>query len=240
MSKRILVQRKGKGSIFRARKSNVQVARYFSLDEKQLTGKRVGELVAFVHDPTNSSVLAKILFDDGSMGFTIAAEGTVVGQRVEFGKNAALEMGNVLTLESCVEGCPIFNIENSPGDGGSLVRAGGGYSMILSKDKGHVFVKLPAGKTTELHPHCRATIGLAAGGGRVEKPMVKAGPRYHLFHSKRKHYPIVRGVAMNPNSHPFGGSQHHPGKSKSTSRHAPAGRKVGAIASKRTGRHKKL
>src|SRR3990167_1644343 len=135
MSKRILVQRKGKGSIFRARKSNVQPAKYFSLDEKQLNDKRAGELIAFVHDPTNSSVLAKILFDDGSMGFTIAAEGTVVGQRVEFGKNAALEIGNVLTLESCVEGCPIFNIENSPGDGGSLVRAGGGYSMILSKDK---------------------------------------------------------------------------------------------------------
>lgn len=240
MSKRILVQRKGKGSIFKARKSNVQPAKYFSLDEKQLNGKREGELIAFVHDPTNSSVLAKILFDDGSVGFTIAAEGTVVGQRVEFGKNAALEIGNVLTLESCVEGCPIFNIESSPGDGGSLVRAGGGYSMILSKDKGHVFVKLPSGKTAELHPHCRATVGLAAGGGRVEKPMVKAGVAYHLFHAKRKSYPIVRGVAMNPNSHPFGGSQHHPGKSKSTSRHAPAGRKVGAIASKRTGRRKKL
>ena len=44
---------------------------------------------------------------------------------------------------------------------------------------------------------------------------------------------------MNPNSHPFGGGQHHAGKSKSTSRNAPPGRKVGAIASSRTGRKKK-
>ncbi len=240
MGKRILVQRKGKGSIFRARKSNVQRARYISLDEKQLAGKSVGEVIEFVHDPTNSSVLAKILFEDNSVGYTIAAEGEFVGQRVEFGKTASLEIGNVVTLESCVEGCPIFNIENNPGDGGSLVRASGEYSLILSKDKGKIYVKLPSGKTTELHPHCRATIGVSAGGGRVEKPFVKAGPRYHLFHAKRKSYPIVRGVAMNPNSHPFGGSQHHPGKSKSTSRHAPPGRKVGAVASKRTGRHKKL
>ena len=56
---------------------------------------------------------------------------------------------------------------------------------------------------------------------------------------KKKFWPIVRGVAMNVIDHPFGGSQHHPGKSKSTSRNAPPGRKVGAIASKRTGRKKK-
>ena len=44
---------------------------------------------------------------------------------------------------------------------------------------------------------------------------------------------------MNVIDHPFGGSAHHAGKSKSTSRNAPPGRKVGAIASKRTGRKKK-
>jgi large subunit ribosomal protein L2 len=52
-------------------------------------------------------------------------------------------------------------------------------------------------------------------------------------------YPRVRGVKMNALDHPFGGASHHPGKSKSTSRNAPPGRKVGAIASRRTGRKKK-
>ena len=37
--------------------------------------------------------------------------------------------------------------------------------------------------------------------------------------------------------HPFGGGRHqHPGKSTSTSRNAPPGRKVGLIAPRKTGR----
>ena len=56
---------------------------------------------------------------------------------------------------------------------------------------------------------------------------------------KKIFWPSVRGVAMNAVDHPFGGAQHHAGKSKSTPRNAPPGRKVGAIASKRTGRRNK-
>jgi large subunit ribosomal protein L2 len=85
----------------------------------------------------------------------------------------------------------------------------------------------------------RATIGNVSCGGRTEKPFVKAGNKFHAMRAKRKFYPWVRGVAMNAVDHPFGGAQHHPGKSKSTSRNAPPGRKVGAIASTRTGRRKK-
>ena len=62
---------------------------------------------------------------------------------------------------------------------------------------------------------------------------------FHFMAAKSRHYPGLRGVAMNASDHPFGGSQHHAGKSKSTSRNAPPGRKVGSIASKRTGRKKK-
>ena len=48
-----------------------------------------------------------------------------------------------------------------------------------------------------------------------------------------------RGVKMNPVDHPFGGKQHHKGKSSMTSRNAPPGRKVGHIAASRTGRRKR-
>lgn len=239
MPKRILVQRKGKGSIFKAKKKAVFTAKYRGIDAEQVNEKTLGEIVLFVHDSSKSSVLAKVLFGDQSFCYNIASEGQAVGQRVEFGSGASIELGNVITLGNCVEGCPVFNIERVPGDGGSLVRAGGSYALIVTKDRDKVFVKFPSGKTAAMNAGCRATIGLAAGGGRTEKPLVKAGSNYHLKRAKRKKYPVVRGVAMNPNSHPFGGSQHHPGKSKSTSRHAFPGRKVGAIASKRTGRIKK-
>ncbi len=136
-------------------------------------------------------------------------------------------------------GGPGFNIERIPGDGGSLVRASGLYALVMSRERNRVFVKLPSGKMIALNPMARATIGCSAGGGRKEKPMMKAGTAHFLAVARGRAYPVVRGVAMNPPSHPFGGSQHHPGKSKSVARGAPPGRKVGAIASKRTGRRKK-
>merc|ERR1712228_752635 len=55
---------------------------------------------------------------------------------------------------------------------------------------------------------CRATVGVIAGGGRIDKPLLKAGRAYHKYKVKRNCWPKVRGVAMNPVEHPFGGGNH--------------------------------
>jgi len=56
--------------------------------------------------------------------------------------------------------------------------------------------------------------------------------------AKGKLYPRVRGMAMAAVHHPFGGGRHQHSlhKSKSISRTAPPGAKVGDIASRKTGR----
>ena len=40
-------------------------------------------------------------------------------------------------------------------------------------------------------------VGVVAGGGRIDKPMLKAGRAYHKYKVKRNCWPRVRGVAMN-------------------------------------------
>uniref|UniRef100_A0A665WDC1 Large ribosomal subunit protein uL2 n=1 Tax=Echeneis naucrates TaxID=173247 RepID=A0A665WDC1_ECHNA len=80
-------------------------------------------------------------------------------------------------------------------------------------------------------------VSVVAGGGRIDKPILKAGRAYHKYKAKRNCWPRVRGVAMNPVEHPFGGGNHqHIGKPSTIRRDAPAGRKVGLIAARRTGR----
>jgi large subunit ribosomal protein L8e len=80
-------------------------------------------------------------------------------------------------------------------------------------------------------------IGLVSGGGRTDKPILKAGRAYHKYRVKRNEWPKVRGVAMNPVDHPHGGGNHqHIGKPATVHRYTPAGRKVGLIAARRTGR----
>ena len=38
---------------------------------------------------------------------------------------------------------------------------------------------------------CRAMVGQVAGGGRTEKPMLKAGNAYHKYKAKRNSWPKV-------------------------------------------------
>lgn len=44
---------------------------------------------------------------------------------------------------------------------------------------------------------CNFSSGIVAGGGRIDKPILKAGRAYHKYKAKRNCWPRVRGVAMN-------------------------------------------
>ena len=54
--------------------------------------------------------------------------------------------------------------------------------------------------------------------------------------AKRKMWPIVTAIQMNPCDHPFGGGNHqHLGKPSTVARHTSPGKKCGLIAARRTG-----
>jgi large subunit ribosomal protein L2 len=169
----------------------------------------------------------------------LAPEGVRVGETIQVGVSAEIKPGNTLPLSEIPEGVPVCNVESNRGDGGKFARASGVSATLLTHDRDVAVVQLPSGEVKRLDPQCRATVGVVAGGGRTEKPFVKAGKKHHKMRARGTKYPRVRGVAMNAVDHPFGGGgRQHPGQPKSVSRDAPPGRKVGDIASKRTGRGK--
>jgi large subunit ribosomal protein L8e len=152
---------------------------------------------------------------------------------------ASLAIGNILPVAEIPEGTVICNIEAKVGDCGKMVRASGGYAIIVSQDaeKGVTRIRLPSGSKKTISGNCRAMIGLIAGGGRTDKPILKAGRAYHKYKAKRNEWPKVRGVAMNPVDHPHGGgNQQHMGKPGTVRRDRPAGSKSGQISARRTGR----
>ena len=131
----------------------------------------------------------------------------------------------------------MYNIELDQGDGGKLVRAGGSNATVVSHDKQKTVIQLPSGAFKTIDSKCKATIGVVAGGGRKDKPFLKAGKKHYAYRTRGKQYPTVRGVAMCAVSHPHGGGGHqHVGGPSTVKRSAPPGRKVGNIAAKRTGR----
>lgn len=196
-----------------------------------------GVVTSLRHAPGRTALLAEITFEDGSKVQNVASEGMFIGQEVAFTDTTQIRPGNVTIVSKIPEGTPIFNIEGRPDDGGHYVRTGGTAAEVVSHDAKRTIIRMPSGKFRSFNPRCRATIGLVAGGGRNDKPFLKAGKKHHAMKAKATRWPRVRGVAMNPVDHPHGGGGHNytPGKT-SVGRSTPPGRKVGKIAPTRTGK----
>jgi large subunit ribosomal protein L2 len=239
MGKRILVQRRGRGSpVFRALSHRRRgKARYLSLSEKERSDKIEFTIIDFVHERGRGVPLMLIRYEDGRECFLPAPEGVFVGQKREQGINAALEVGNVLPLHKIPEGVWVCNVEIRPGDGGALCRASGTHGLVRTQSKDGSSIQLPSRRLKRIDNNARAMIGIISGGGRPDRPFIKAGLKRAFMRAKgHKSFPVVRGVAMNIVSHPFGGGAHQgPGQPTTVSRNAPPGRKVGLIAARRTG-----
>jgi large subunit ribosomal protein L2 len=238
MGKRIIAQRRGSGSTaYRAPSFKFKGrAKHASLTEDLKSGIVLDLITCRAH----SAPLAVVEYDDGEVSLNIASEGLAVGQVIETNTTTNLAAGNSLPLIKIPEGTEIFNIEGIPGDGGKYVRASGTFAKIMSQQGNKVLVLLPSKKKKIFDGNCRATIGIVCGGGRLEKPLLKAGNAYYKFKKKNHVYPIMSGSAQNAVDHPFGNKRtSRKSKARPCPRNAPPGRKVGMIAARRTGRKKK-
>lgn len=232
MGKPIISRRRGKGSpTFRSPSH-----RHGKPNTLPKVHQAVATVEDIVHNPGHQSPLALLRLENGSTDTMLAPEGIAVGDRVHIG-DGELGLGAVLPVGRIPEGSSIFCIESKPGDGGKFCRSAGNRAVVVSRSPRSVVIQLPSGKMKEFHPSCRSILGTVAGGGLKDKPIAKAGKRFHMLSGKATYWPVVRGVAKNAVDHPFGGGQkQHTGKPKTVARGTPPGRKVGSIAARRTGR----
>lgn len=132
-----------------------------------------------IHDPGRGAPLAKVSFRHPYRfkkitETFIANEGMYTGQFIYAGKNAALSVGNVLPLGAVPEGTVVTNVEEKIGDRGALGRTSGNYVTVIghNPDEGKTRVKLPSGAKKVVSSGARGMIGIVAGGGRTDKPLL--------------------------------------------------------------------
>lgn len=235
MGKRLIQQRRGR---FNGRYTAPSHRYRGKVSYYQDNKSRQGVIEDFIHDPGRTAPLAIARMENNRTIKVIASEGSKVGDIIKFSNDIEdMKIGNIIPVGQIEEGYPVYNIELKPGDGGKLVRSGGGSATIVSHGSDKTVIRLPSGQFKTIPSACRATIGAVAGGGRKDKPFLKAGKKHIARRVTGKQHPVVRGVAMNSVSHPHGGGGHqHVGKPYTVKRGASPGRKVGSIAAKRTGR----
>jgi len=233
MGEPITQQKRGKGSsTWQANSRNGKG------DIELKNAETAGTVVDIQHDPARTAPVAVIEYEDGEKRAVLAPETVEEGQEVHIGPSAPVEPGNTLPVGEIPEGVPIHSIETQPGDGGKLVKASGTYAFVVTHEKDGTRIRLPSKDFKKLDTNCRATIGKVAGGGRKDKPFVKAGNKHKAMKARGKKYPNVSAVSMNAVDHPFGGSA-KPGQPKTVSRHASPGSKVGSVSARQTGEKEK-
>jgi large subunit ribosomal protein L2 len=243
MGKRIRVQRRGRGGQnFRAAThKRVAPAKYpFVKSPKEIYDLViVGTINELVHDPGRGSPLSQITLENGLSCYSIVPEGISVGQQICLGGNAPVEIGNIMSLGKITEGTLVCDIELRPGDGGKMARSSGAYATVVGHTPQGTMIRLPSGRTRYINDLCMATIGVVAASGRMEKPFLKAGEKFHLMKAKGHKYPRTGGRKMIAAVHPYGSSKRSARKTTTTSHGAPPGQKVGLIAARGPGQKKK-
>jgi large subunit ribosomal protein L2 len=229
MGKTLIQQARGHGSMtYRVRRKAFSIWAHYP-------GKLDGEYVIakIVSSAGHTAPLIKVT-GNGKTFFTIAAHGVYEGQKIKIGGK---ENGDISKLGDMENGTKVFNIEIRPDDGGKLVRTGGSYATITSVNKstGKVVIALPSKKEKIFSSECKATIGIIAGAGRLDKPILKAGKQYYIKKARSKLWPRTSAVKMNAIDHPFGSGRGKRIKSKIAKSNAPPGAKVGHIRPRRTG-----
>jgi len=239
--------RKGQGGIFKSHTVRRKgAAKLRSLDFAEREGYVKGLVKEIIHDPGRGAPLAKVHFRNQyrykiDKEIFVAVEGMHTGQFVYCGAKAQVDVGNVMPIGKMPEGSVVSGLEEKPGDRGCVAKTSGTSCIIVghSDDGKKTRVRMPSGARRTIPASARAVIGIVAGGGRLDKPILKAGNNFHKYRVKRNCWPKVRGVAMNPVEHPHGGGNHqHIGHPSTVGRGAPPGMKVGLIAARRTGLHK--
>ena len=111
----------------------------------------------------------------------MATEGMYTGQFIYCGKRAQLTVGNVMPIGVMPEGSIVSNLEEKTGDRGRIARASGNYAVVIAHnaDNKRIRDKLPSDTKKVIPSANRANVGIDAGGGCIDKPLLKAGRAYH-------------------------------------------------------------
>ncbi len=232
MGKRIITQARGKGSLtYRVRRKAFKFRLRYP---PTLSGE--GSIIKLLNSLGHTSPIAKIRHKEGVF-YIPAFKGMVEGEKIVFGGKEIKE-GSILKLKDIPLKTRIYNIESRPGDGGRFIKTGGSSGVVNKVVGDYTFVLMPSKKEKKFNSNCRAIIGVAAGSGRLDKPILKAGKRHHIKRSKGKLWPRTSAVKMNAIDHPFGSGRAKNPKSKIAKRNAPPGRRVGLLRPRRTGKRK--
>ena len=154
------------------------------------------------YDPNRSGFIALVCYTDGERRYHLLPKAIKVGQIILTSESADVKPGNRLPLSKIPVGTFVFNLEVKPAGGAKLIRSAGSYGEVVAHDAGYTNIKMPSSEIRKISDKAWASVGEVSNDEHKLVNLGKAG------RSRWKGIrPTVRGTAMNPVDHPYGGGE---------------------------------
>lgn len=194
--------RNSKGRITVRHQGGGNKKRYRVVDFKQDKLDISGRVETLEYDPYRSAFIALVVYADGERRYVLAHKDMKVGDTVLTADSAPLTPGNRLPVGKVPVGYMVHNVEMRPGQGGKLARSAGSALEVLAHEGGFTLLRLSSKEMRRIPSSARATIGQVSNPDYNLVKIGKAGRSRWLGIR-----PTVRGTAMNPVDHPYGGGE---------------------------------
>lgn len=175
----------------------------FKYDKQDIPAK----ITSIEYDPNRSAFIGLAVYNDGEKRYVIVPKSVKPGDSFIVSEKAPVKTGNRLPLRVIPVGTYVYNIEIKPGNGAKLIRSAGVFGQVVANDMGYTNIKMPSSEIRKIPDSAWACIGEVSNSEHKLQNYGKAG------RSRWKGIrPTVRGSAMNPVDHPYGGGEGRQGR----------------------------
>jgi large subunit ribosomal protein L2 len=175
----------------------------FKLEKKNIPAT----IETIEYDPNRSGFIGLLSYKDGEKRYMLLPQGVKLGQTIMVSDKADIKPGNRLPLHNITVGTFVYNIELKVNGGAKLVRSAGSFAEVLGNDNGYTTLKMPSSEIRKVSDQVWASVGSVSNEENKLVNIGKAGRSRWLGIR-----PTVRGSAMNPVDHPYGGGEGRQGR----------------------------
>jgi large subunit ribosomal protein L2 len=175
----------------------------FLYNKKEIPAK----IKSIEYDPNRSAFIGLAFYKDGEKRYVVLPKTVKPGDSFVVSPNAPLATGNRLPLKNIPVGTFVYNIELKPMGGAKIGRSAGIFAQVVANADGYTNLKMPSTEIRKINENCWASVGTVSNEEHHLENYGKAG------RSRWKGIkPTVRGTAMNPVDHPYGGGEGRQGR----------------------------
>ncbi|MEK9182392.1 MAG: 50S ribosomal protein L2 [Patescibacteria group bacterium] len=180
---------------------------YRDIDFKYEKFNIPAKVLTVEYDPNRTGFISLVCYKDGEKRYALLPKSVKVGDEFIVSENAEVKIGNRLPLKKIPVGTFVYNVELKPNGGAQLGRSAGNYVEVVAQDAGYTHLKMPSTEVRKVLDTCWASVGEVSNDENRLVNIGKAGRSRWLGIR-----PTVRGTAMNPVDHPYGGGEGRQGR----------------------------